>query len=109
MTMIDQDWAWRITWQGKTWTDEDLTGRHLATLALITGDDRFEDLRVDEDEIRAYPLLGHQRLMCLLSALVAVDTAETFDGDESEVAAALEEIAKAKADDILGCVEFNRR
>lgn len=107
--MSDQDWSWRITWQGKSWTDADLTGQHLAALALISGDDRFEGLRIEADEIKAYPALGHQRLMNLLGALVVVDTADTFGDDQDELAAALDEIRQASADDILGCVEFNPR
>lgn len=107
-TAVATEWAWRITWQGKSWTDADLTGQHLAALALISGDDRFESLQVSEDEIRAYPALGHQRLMNMLGALVAVDIAEAFNGDADELAAALAEISEAKADVILGCVEFNR-
>lgn len=107
-TAVATEWSWRITWQGKSWTDADLTGQHLAALALISGDDRFETLQVSEDEIRAYPALGHQRLMNLLGALVVVDTADTFGDDRDELAAALAEISEAKADEILGCVSFRQ-
>lgn len=103
------DWTWRITWQGRSWTDLDLTGQHLATLALISGDDRFKDLDISEAEIRVYPALGHQRLMNMIAALSVVATSETFGDDTDEIAAALEEVQKAPAVDIFGAVEFNRR
>lgn len=98
--------GWSLKWQGKSYSDADLTGQHLAALALISGDDRFEQLLVSEDEIRNYPALGYMRLMMLLGAFVTVDVANEYDGDEAEVAAALEEIQKASADDILGAVTF---
>lgn len=97
--------GWSITWQGKTWTDADLTGQHLAQLALLSGDDRFERLVIKEDEIRAYPSLGFMRLLNMLSALVSVDVANEYD-DADEVAAALKEIQQASAEDIIGAVTF---
>ena len=98
--------GWSLTWQGKTYADADLTGQHLAALALISGDDRFEQLAVTPQELSVYPALGYMRLMNLLGAFVTVDVANEYDGDEAEVASALEEIQKASADDILGSVTF---
>lgn len=100
--------AWRITWDGKSWTDDDLTGQHLATLALISGDDRFEDLAITEDEVRTYPGQGYMRLLNMLSALVAVDVAGELPIIEAQeaVVEALGRIHAASADDILGCVAF---
>jgi hypothetical protein len=98
--------GWSLTWQAKTYSDADLTGQHLAALALISGDDRFEQLAVTPDEIKVYPAQGYMRLMNLLGAFVTVDTANEYDGDEAEVAAALDEIRQASAEDILSAVMF---
>jgi hypothetical protein len=92
--------AWSIEWRGRRWTDADVTGQHLATLALLTGSDDFESLDVD-------PRHGHQRLMSMLMALICVDRSQGVDDAEAVtevMALALEEVAKASADEILGAL-----
>lgn len=106
-TAVATDWT--IRWRGSEWTDADLTGQHLATLALISGDDRFEDLSIPESELRAYPSLGYMRLMNLLCALVAVEACDGIDDPDvaqEAVARALSVIQSASADEILGAVSF---
>ena len=97
---------WKLTWQGDTWTEEDLTVQVIAQLALISGDDRFEQLLVTEDEMAAYPALGYMRLVNLLSAFVSVVTMDRFDGDQDELTAALQEIQASKAEDVLASLSF---
>ena len=102
--------AWAIEWRGTTWTDDDLTGQHLATLALISGDDRFESLDITEDEVRVYPSDGYMRLMFMVSAFATVEACNGIDDpDEAQVATtrALAEIQAASADEILGCIKFH--
>lgn len=94
--------AWTIRWRGSRWTDADVTGQHLATLALLSGSDDFDSLDPD-------PRHGHQRLMQMIMALVCVQRAE--NGTEVEdvthtLAVALDEVAKASADEILGALAF---
>jgi hypothetical protein len=94
--------GWRITWRGKSWTDADVTGQHLATLALLSGTDDFAQLDID-------PRHGHQRLMSMLMALVAVDRAdglEDVDAVTDLLAVALSEVAGAPADEILAALTF---
>lgn len=101
---------WTIEWHGHTWNDADLTGQHLATLALISGDDRFEDLSITEAEVRAYPSLGYMRLINMLSAFVVVEATNGItDPDEAHDAAlrALEQVQQASAADILAAVTFH--
>lgn len=101
--------GWTISWRGRSWTDRDLTGQHLATLAILSGDDRFADLSITEAEIVEYPRLGYMRLMNLLGALVSVAVTDGID-DPSEAQDAmtksLTEIQSASADEILGSVSF---
>lgn len=101
---------WRITWGDRSWTEDDLTGQHLATLSLISGDDRFENLLITEDEVRSYPTEGYMRLMFMLATLLAVDAAnELNDADEATgaVATSLQTVQQASADEILGALSFD--
>lgn len=106
-TAVATDWT--IRWRGSEWTDADLTGQHLATLALISGDDRFEDLSITEAEVRAYPSEGYMRLMNMLCALVAVDVSDDTDNPDvaqQRITEALSVIQQASAEEIIGCVSF---
>lgn len=102
--------TWTISWEGRTWTDDDLTGQHLGTLAIISGDDRFQSLQIDEPTMREYPKEGYMRLMNMLATLIAVD-AVTDDMDDTRaaeaLAQALKSVQQAKADDILDAVRFS--
>jgi len=102
--------TWQIEWRGRTWTDDDLTGQHLATLALISGDDRFESLQLTPDEVVAYPTEGYMRLMFMVSALAAVDACNSLDDDDEAQAATVRTLAAvqaATADEIIGCIKFH--
>lgn len=101
--------TWTISWGDQSWTDDDLTGQHLATLALISGDDRFESLSLTADEVVDYPSEGYMRLMFMLSAFVTVHVCNGIDDDDAArdaTATALADIQNATADEILGCVKF---
>jgi hypothetical protein len=95
--------GWTLEWRGRKWTDADVTGQHLATLALLTGTDDYASLDVD-------PRHGHQRLMSMLMALVSVDRSQGME-DADAVAAmlteVLQEISKASVDEILGALKFD--
>jgi hypothetical protein len=97
--------GWSITWRGTVYRDTDVTGQHLATLALISGTDDYASLDID-------PRHGHQRLMMMLTAFVAVAATagiDTADPDRiaAEIASAINGVSTATADDILGSLSFN--
>ncbi|MEM9516041.1 MAG: hypothetical protein AAGA42_14410 [Actinomycetota bacterium] len=101
-TDADPEWGWRITWKGRSWTDQDLTGQHLSVLSLIVGSDEYELLDMD-------PRQGHQRLMNMIAALQVV--AHSVDVDEVDalagvLAKAINEIRETSAVEILGSIEF---
>ena len=96
---------WRITWRGQSWAESDLTGQHLAVLALITGRDDYDMLEIS-------PVNGHQRLMMLIAACVTVDRTmgadpESPDEIATTVAESVDEVSKASVDEILGALTFD--
>lgn len=94
--------GWSIVWRGRVWRESELTGQHLATLALLTGSDDYETLDID-------PRHGHQRLMQMIAAFVCVDeTAGLADaGDAAEaITLAIQQVSKASADEILGALRL---
>jgi len=97
--------AWSITWRGLKFDESQLTGQHLSVLSLIAGTDDFTSLDVD-------PRHGHQRLMMMIAACVVVAAANSvgvgFDTDDvaALVAEAVEEVASAPAEEILGSLHF---
>jgi hypothetical protein len=97
--------AWSIVWRGLKFDESQLTGQHLSVLSLISGTDDFTTLDVD-------PRHGHQRLMMMIAACVVVAAANSV-GDEFKtddvaalVAEAVEEVASAPAEEILGALHF---
>ena len=101
--------SWTITWGDQSWTDDDLTGQHLATLALISGDDRFESLSLTADEVVEYPSEGYMRLMFMLSAFVTVHVCNGLDDDDEAQEAttlALTDVQSSSADSILASIRF---
>lgn len=97
--------GWAIFWRGHTFTDRDVSGQHLATLSLISGSDDYVNLDID-------PRHGHQRLMMMISAFVAVQATVGMDAaDADKVAAvigqAVQEVASASADEILSSLKFH--
>jgi hypothetical protein len=95
--------GWSLHWRGRVFRESDMTGQHLATLALISGRDDFELLDID-------PRHGHQRLMSVLTAFVVVEASQSV-ADEDELAAVVAskvaEVAKASVDEILGAIQFD--
>lgn len=100
--------GWTLTWRGRRFHDSDLTGRHLSTLAILTGTDQFDTLDIS-------PVTGHQRLMFMIAAFLAVDAADMVDtsADDAEdqaaqiVARAVGEVSHASADEILGALTIH--
>jgi len=92
--------GWSLHWRGKVFTESMLTGQHLSVLALLTGTDSFESLDIN-------PGSGHQRLMQLLAAFVAVDTGATASGNDAVLALAIAEISTASAEEIIGALRYD--
>ena len=96
---------WTITWKDRVWTESDVTGKHLAVLSLIAGRDDFDLLEMS-------PANGHQRLMMMISACVAVEAAESISSEDADeiakvVAESVDEVSRASADEILGALTFD--
>lgn len=96
--------TWSISWRGLHFGEEDLTGQHLSVLSLIVGTDNFVELDID-------PRKGHQRLMSMIAAVIAVRAVEEAgDASEADVAAlvarCIETVAAAPAEEILGSITF---
>ncbi len=102
MVDLPKPGAWTLRWRGRTFSEADLTGQHLSTLALLSGSDDFENLDVD-------PRSGHQRLMQMLMAVVCVDRVTGIDPEAvgAVLAVAIDEIAQAPAEEILGALVFD--
>lgn len=95
--------AWSLHWRGRTFHESQVTGQHLATLALLTGSDDFEALDID-------PRHGHQRLMQMLMAFLTVEAAgDVADGDElaGVIATTIDEVARASVDELLGALVYD--
>lgn len=95
--------SWRIVWRGSEWSEADVTGQHLATLALLTGTDDFDSLDVD-------PRHGHQRLMQMIMALLCVSRSQGVDDVDAVsdlLAESLDEVAKASVEEILGALRYD--
>jgi hypothetical protein len=56
--------SWRLTWGDKSWTEADMTGRHLVLVSLGIGSDGWD----------ISPTAGPIRLLATLAAFVAVDS-----------------------------------
>ena len=104
-TELPRPGEWSIQWRGNTYGEADVTGQHLAVLALIAGTDDFESLDID-------PRHGHQRLMMMIASVVAVASVESLgaDADEDDIAGqvahAVAEVSAASVDEILGALRF---
>lgn len=70
---------WRITWRGKSWTDADVTGAHMAAIVGVTGDKTWAGLD---------PWRGPEALMGYLIALTG----------------RADEVMAAKAEEIVGAL-----
>ena len=97
--------AWSLEWRGRRFHESQVTGQHLAMLALLTGSDDFESLDLD-------PRHGHQRLMQMLTVVVCIDTVRASGTDDADqialiMADAIDEVSKASADEILGSLRYD--
>lgn len=86
--------SWRITWRGRVWHESDITGEHLALIALITGEDDWRALDLAEID----PKRGPYRLMLMITALVAV--ADRAD-DERKLARIIRDVREATVAELL--------
>lgn len=94
--------GWAIFWRGRVFSEADLTGQHLATLALLTGTDDYEALDID-------PRNGHQRLMQMIAAFLCVDDTSGLSDPATAgdaISKAISEVSKASADEILGALRL---
>lgn len=77
---------WRLTWEGHTWTDDDLTVADIAALIVLVGND-WEQMT---------PTGGPLHRMSFLSVLLARTTGEPFTAVRDRLLAAkASELAKA--------------
>lgn len=90
---------WRIKWRGRTFYEEQVTGEHLAVLALLNGRDSWADLDLTGAEVS--PTLGPVRLMSMLTALVVVDAGTA---DPAAVAAVAATVGSATAEELLAAL-----
>ena len=96
---------WTLTWRGIVFHEDQLAGRHLAVLAIITGRDDFTALEMS-------PANGHQRLMMMLATVVASTRVEEAGVEEEDalatiVAESINEVSTASVDEILGALSFD--
>lgn len=90
--------AWTLTWQGRTWSDRDLTGEHAAAVAELIGAAPTWDW-FDLSDI--HPAMGPLQVMALLAAFVVVD--DGVHGTAARIAV-LNAIKEATVDDLLAAV-----
>lgn len=93
---------WRIEWQGRTWSEDDLTGAHLALVALLNGVDDWATL----DVANLDPRIGPVRLMNLLAAFIAVDAGIVM-ANPSALAEVIRSVGDAPAEELLAAVRFD--
>lgn len=94
---------WRLDWRGQSYAEGQLTGQHLSTLALLTGQDHYEALDLN-------PRAGHQRLMMVLTAFEVVRRVK-LAADEADaeaiVAEVVADVAAAPAEEILAALRYD--
>ena len=107
------DWVWRISWRGRSWTDNDLTGQHLAVLSILRTDDDWRALDIPGAfaEAKASVADGYMRLVNMLIALISVDRAPEGTDDAQAAKAtteAIAEVTRAAASEIVGAISFRQ-
>lgn len=65
---VEQPASWRLTWDGRTWTDADLTGSDLVELVALLGNDWRH----------MTPTAGPLHLVSFLAVLVQRATGDDF-------------------------------
>lgn len=93
---------WSLTWKGRTFHQDDLTGEHLAFLALLTGWDGWHHATPD-DIADMNPATGPVRTMNLLAAFVCV--ADALEEPE-QIAAVIQDIRATSVSDLLDSIRF---
>jgi hypothetical protein len=93
--------AWSLTWQGRTWTNRDLTGEHAAAVGEMLGMSPTWDWF---DMTELHPALGPLQVMALIAAFVVVD-----DGVQGTAARirVLDAIKGATVDDLLEAINLS--
>lgn len=59
---------WRVTWGDRSWTEDDLTGRHLSLIVVGLGADTWD----------IAPTKGPMHLMAVLAACVCVESGASY-------------------------------
>ena len=114
--------TWTITWNGKTYSEADITGGHFAILVMLTGRDDIAMLDLDPlvyDESGAVSDVHGMTLMMLIQMFLTADLAEAADTGTGEdvdevtrvvaacIAQAVNEVRSASmADVILPALSF---
>ena len=114
--------TWTITWNGKTYSEADITGGHFAILVMLTGRDDISMLDLDPlvyDESGAVSDVHGMVLMMLIQMFLSADLAEAADTGTGEdvdevtrvvatcIAQAVNEVRSASmADVILPALSF---
>lgn len=92
--------SWRIEWRGRSFRESDLTGEHLAVLAVLNGQDDWSQL----DMAQVSPTLGPVRLMLMIAAFLVVD-AQT--DDPGRIAETIDLVRKTPAEALLAALHFD--
>lgn len=93
---------WRIEWGGRSWSEDDLTGAHLAFVALLNGVDDWQAL----DVANLNPAIGPVRLMNLLAAFIAVEAGEAMD-DPVALTQVIRAVGEIPAAALLAALRFD--
>lgn len=81
---------WQITWNGNTWTDDDLTGAHIALIMGLQGVDSWEFCN---------PLAGPLKLLGVLAAFVSL-------AEQRVVGEVMQELTQARAIELLDAISI---
>jgi hypothetical protein len=95
--------TWRIEWEGKSYTWDDLTVGHLALVALLSGEDSWETL----DPRFVDPTSGYMAAAYLLTAFLAQERVidDMSDVEASDVMASVyAEVGGVKASALADAV-----
>jgi hypothetical protein len=96
--------TWRIEWAGRSYSLDDLTVGHLGIVALLVGEDQWEQLSPWQVD----PNHGYMMAAYLLTAFLAIERAgdRVLDDDQSAalMAEVLNEVRQIKAVDLADAV-----
>lgn len=80
---------WKITWNGRSWTEDDLTGTHVALIVTVQESDSWAMLN---------PLAGPLHLIGVLAAFIAL-------ADNRPVGDVAAELFRARAKDLADAID----